>query len=51
MPKLGKKGFGDLLINVKIEVLKKPTTKQKELLEALATETGGKKSFFKDLFK
>ena len=51
MPKLGKKGFGDLLINVKIEVLKKPTAKQKELLEALAAETGGKKSFFKDLFK
>ncbi len=50
MPKLGKKGFGDLLINVKIEVLKKPTAKQKELLEALAQETGGKKSFLKDLF-
>ena len=32
MPRLGKKGFGDLLINVKIEVLKKPTAKQKELL-------------------
>ena len=50
MPRLGKKGFGDLLVNVKIEVLKKPTAKQKELLEALAQETGGKKSFFKDLF-
>ncbi len=50
MPRLGKKGFGDLLVNVKIEVLRKPTAKQKELLEALATETGGKKSFFKDLF-
>ena len=52
MPRLGKKGFGDLLVNVKIEVLKKPTAKQKELLEALADETGGKKnsSFLKDLF-
>ena len=50
MPKLGKKGFGDLLINVKIEVPKKPTARQKELLEELAKETGGKKSFFKELF-
>ena len=50
MPKLGKKGFGDLLVNVKIEVLKKPTARQKELLEELAKETGGKKSFFKELF-
>ena len=50
MPRLGKKGFGDLLVNVKIEVPRKPTAKQKELLEALAAETGGKKSFFKDLF-
>lgn len=50
MPKLGKKGFGDLLVNVKIEVPKKPTARQKELLEELAKETGGKKSFFKELF-
>ena len=50
MPRLGKKGFGDLLVVVKIEVIKKPTAKQKELLEALAQETGGKKSFFKELF-
>ncbi len=50
MPHLGKKGFGDLLVNVKIEVPKKPTARQKELLEELAKETGGKKSFFKDLF-
>ena len=50
MPRLGKKGFGDLLVNVKIEVIKKPTAKQKELLEQLAKETGGKKSFFQELF-
>jgi molecular chaperone DnaJ len=50
MPKLGKKGFGDLRVNIQIEVLKKPTTRQKELLEELAKETGGKKSFFKELF-
>lgn len=50
MPKLGKKGFGDLLVNVKIEVIKKPTAKQKELLEALAAETGGQKSIFHKLF-
>ena len=50
MPRLGKKGFGDLLVNVKIEVIKKPTARQKELLEALAKETGGKKSFFQELF-
>lgn len=50
MPKLGKKGFGDLLVNVNIEVLKRPTAKQKELLEELAKETGGKKSLFKKLF-
>ncbi len=50
MPKLGKKGFGDLLIQVKIEVPKKPTARQKELLEELAKETGGKKSFFEKLF-
>lgn len=50
MPKLNKKGFGDLLINVKIEVLKRPTARQKELLEELAKETGGKKSFFEKLF-
>ena len=50
MPRLGKKGFGDLLINVKIEVPKKPTARQKELLEELAKETGGKKSFFAKLF-
>ncbi len=50
MPHLGKKGFGDLLVNVKIEVPKKPTARQKELLEELAKETGGKKSFFKELF-
>ena len=34
----------------KIEVLKKPTARQKELLEELAKETGGKKSFLKELF-
>ncbi|MGN0025042.1 MAG: molecular chaperone DnaJ [Candidatus Avelusimicrobium sp.] len=50
MPRLGKKGFGDLLVNVKIEVPKKTTARQKELLEELAKETGGKKSFFKELF-
>lgn len=50
MPRLGKKGFGDLLVHVQIEVLKKPTARQKELLEQLAEETGGKKSFFKELF-
>ena len=51
MPRLGKKGFGDLLINIKIDVPKKPTAKQKELLEALAAEMGGKKkSFLEDLF-
>lgn len=50
MPKLGKKGFGDLLVNIKIDVPKKTTSKQKELLEALAQEMGGKKSFFKELF-
>jgi molecular chaperone DnaJ len=50
MPKLGKKGFGDLLVNIQIEVPKKPTARQKELLEELAKETGGKKSFFKELF-
>ena len=50
MPKLGKKGFGDLLVNVKIEVPKKISARQKELLEELAKETGGKKSFFKELF-
>ena len=51
MPKLGKKGFGDLLIRVQIEVPKKPTARQKELLEELAKETGGKKSFFEKLFE
>ena len=51
MPKLGKKGFGDLLINVQIDVPKKPTARQKELLEQLAEETGGKKSFFEKLFE
>lgn len=50
MPRLGKKGFGDLLVNVKIEVPKRPTARQKELLEELAKETGGKKSFFEKLF-
>lgn len=50
MPKLGKKGFGDLLVNVKIDVPKRPTARQKELLEELAKETGGKKSFFEKLF-
>ena len=50
MPRFGKKGFGDLLVQVQIEVLKKPTAKQKELLEALAAETGGKKSFLSELF-
>ena len=50
MPKLGKKGFGDLLVNIKIEVPKKTTSRQKELLEELAKETGGKKSFFKEIF-
>lgn len=50
MPKLGKKGFGDLRIRVNIDVPKKPTARQKELLEALAEETGGKKSFFEKLF-
>lgn len=50
MPKLGKKGFGDLLVNVKIDVPKRPTSRQKELLEELAKETGGKKSFFEQLF-
>ena len=51
MPKLGKKGFGDLLVRVQIEVPKKPTARQKELLEELAKETGGKKSFFEKLFE
>lgn len=50
MPRLGKKGFGDLLINVKIDVPKRPTARQKELLEELAKETGGKKSLFEKLF-
>ena len=50
MPKLGKKGFGNLRIRVNIDVPKKPTARQKELLEALAEETGGKKSFFEKLF-
>ncbi len=50
MPKLGKKGFGDLLVNVKIDVPKRPTARQKELLEELAKETGGKKSLFDKLF-
>ncbi len=51
MPRLGKKGFGDLLITAKIAVPKKPSAKEKELLEALAKETGGvKKSFFEKLF-
>lgn len=50
MPKLGKKGFGDLLIRVNIDVPKKPTSRQKELLEELAKETGGKKSLFETLF-
>ena len=51
MPKLGKKGFGDLLIRVQIDVPKKPTARQKELLEQLAEETGGQKSFFEKLFE
>lgn len=51
MPRLGKKGFGDLLLNVKIDVPKKPTARQKELLEALAEEMGGKKSLFAKLFE
>ena len=51
MPRLGKKGFGDLRVNVRIEVPKKPTPRQKELLEELAKETGGKKSFFEKRFE
>lgn len=51
MPRLGKKGFGDLRVQVKIEVPKKTTARQKELLEALAAETGGKKSFLGKLFE
>lgn len=50
MPKLGKKGFGDLLVQVKIEVPKKTTARQKELLEALAKESAAPKSFFEKLF-
>lgn len=50
MPRLGKKGFGDLRVQVQIEVPKRPTARQKELLEELAKETGGKKSFFSELF-
>lgn len=51
MPRLGKKGFGDLCVQVKIDVPKKPTARQKELLEELAKETGGKKSLFEKLFE
>ena len=51
MPRLGKKGFGDLRINVQIDVPKKVSARQKELLEQLAEETGGKKSFFEKLFE
>ena len=50
MPHLGKKGFGDLCVKVNIDVPKKTTARQKELLEELAKETGGKKSFFAKLF-
>lgn len=50
MPRLGKKGFGDLLVNIKIDVPKRTTARQKELLEELAKETGGKKSLFEKLF-
>ena len=49
-PGWAKRALVILLVNVKIEVPKRPTARQKELLEELAKETGGKKSFFEKLF-
>ncbi|WP_424246018.1 DnaJ-class molecular chaperone [Elusimicrobium posterum] len=52
MPKIGKKGFGDLLVNVKIEVPKKLNQRQKELLEEFEKESEQtNKSFFEKVFK
>ncbi|MDR0292383.1 MAG: molecular chaperone DnaJ [Elusimicrobium sp.] len=54
MPKLGKKGFGDLNVIILIDVPKNLTSRQKELLEAFekeSSEADGGKSFFEKIFK
>jgi len=51
MPRLGKRGFGDMKVVVLIEVPKNLTSKQRELLEAFEKENSGNESFFDKLFK
>ncbi|MCL2887773.1 MAG: molecular chaperone DnaJ [Elusimicrobia bacterium] len=51
MPKLGKRGFGDLKVIILIDVPKNLTSKQRELLEAFEKENSEDKSFFEKLFK
>ncbi|MGB2579906.1 molecular chaperone DnaJ [Elusimicrobium simillimum] len=51
MPHIGKRGFGDLKVVTLIEVPKKLSKKQKELLEELDKEAGPKESFLEKLFK
>ena len=51
LPKLGKRGFGDLKVIIMIDVPKNLTSKQRELLEAFEKENSGEKSFFDKLFK
>ncbi|WP_428898470.1 molecular chaperone DnaJ [Parelusimicrobium proximum] len=52
MPKLGKKGHGDMLVNIKINVPKKLSPRQKEKMRELAEEMGNQKEGFLDrIFK
>jgi molecular chaperone DnaJ len=40
IPKIGEKGRGDHVVQIKVEIPKKLNTKQEELMRALATELG-----------
>lgn len=47
VPVLGRSTRGDHLVTITVDIPTKLSTKQRELLEQFASETAGKKSFFK----
>jgi len=51
MPRVGKRGSGDLKVIILAQVPKNLTAKQRELLEAFEKENSGGEGFFEKLFK
>lgn len=51
IPYLGSYGRGDQLVVIKVEIPKKLTRRQRELMEEFAKESGESQSFFKGFFK